>query len=110
MALLVLLIRGLLTGSGAYQDAVAAAKADPLVQQALGTPIDEGWMVTGQIETRDASGYADLAIPLSGPDGRAVLYATAERTGAGWQFDVLEVEISGSGEIIDLLTAARAPY
>jgi hypothetical protein len=94
---------GLMKSSDAYQDAVAAAKADPAVQQALGTPIEEGWFMSGSININGASGDADLSIPISGPNGTATIYVVAEKSAGQWTFSTLEVEIKTTNTRIDLI-------
>src|SRR5674536_104509 len=37
--------------SGGYQEALAKARANPAVVQALGTPIKDGFMPTGNVDT-----------------------------------------------------------
>lgn len=50
--------------SDAAKKSVLQAQTNPLVAQELGTPIVEGWMVSGSINTSTTSGDADLAVPL----------------------------------------------
>jgi hypothetical protein len=66
-ALIVTVVFGMLKSSDAYQGALARARADPAVVMALGSPIEEGWFVMGNINISGSSGEADLAIPVSGP-------------------------------------------
>ena len=107
LVLLVVLILsfvfGLMKSSGAYKDAVAKAKADSAVVEALGSPIEEGMLVSGSINTSGSSGDADLSIPISGPEGEATIFVTASKSAGQWTFSVLIVEIKGTEERIDLL-------
>ena len=97
------LIFSFMKSSGAYVEAVAQAKAHPDVQAALGTPIEEGWFVTGNVSIDGTSGDADLAIPISGPKGKAMIYVLAEKGGSEWAFSTLEVKIKSTGETIELV-------
>jgi hypothetical protein len=54
---------GVMKSSDAYKDAVAKARAHPAVQESIGTPIEEGLVVTGNIHVSGSSGNADLSIP-----------------------------------------------
>ena len=103
VTLLVSFVFGLMKNSGAYQEAVAAARADTAVVAALGTPIEEGFFVTGNIELNNTSGYADLAIPISGPRGEAVIYVVAKKSGGRWSYSTLEVALEEPGQWVDLL-------
>ena len=69
----------------------------------MGSPIKEGLLVAGNINIRGSSGEADLAIPISGPKGKAILYAVATKSAGKWTFRTLEVAMEASGERIDIL-------
>jgi hypothetical protein len=68
------LIFGLMRQTEVYQTALDEAQGAPQVIERLGTPIEDGFLVTGNIEVNPSSGYADLAIPIEGPDGRGVIH------------------------------------
>lgn len=93
----------MMKSSDAYRDAVAEARAYPPVQAAIGTPIEEGFFTTGNINVNGPSGHADLAIPVSGPGGKATIYAVATKSAGQWTFTTLIVEIEATRERIDLL-------
>lgn len=93
---------GILKKSGAYQQAVAAARADNDVIARLGTPIEEGFFVMGEIELTGDGGYANLSIPISGPNGAATIYAEADKSRGQWNFHTLEVMVQDTGEWIHL--------
>jgi hypothetical protein len=89
--------------SGVYVESLTRAHASPAVLQALGEPIEEGFLVFGSIHVNGPSGEADISIPISGPKGSGTLYAVATKSAGIWHFDLLQVEIKGSEERIDLL-------
>jgi len=101
-ALLITVVFGFIKSSDAYKEAVARAKAEPAVIQNLGSPIEEGLFVTGNINVSGASGRADLAIPISGPNGEATVYVEAVKSAGQWTFSKLIIEVKKSGERIDL--------
>lgn len=82
--------------------AVARAKADSRVTSALGTPITEGWYLSGNTNVNGASGNADLSIPISGPKGKGTMYAVATKSAGEWTYSKLIVKIDSTGETIDL--------
>jgi len=96
-------VMGLMKSSGAYKEGLARAKECPAVRAALGTPIKDGFFVTGNVNTGGTSGKADLAIPISGPKGKATLYILASKSAGQWSFSTLSVEVKGSSENINLL-------
>lgn len=102
-ALIVTFVFGIMKSSDVYKVALDAARSDQAVEMALGTPIEEGLLVMGNINVSGSSGEADLAIPISGPDDEATIYVVAEKSAGQWAFSILEVEIKTTGERIDLL-------
>jgi hypothetical protein len=103
------LIIGAIRGSDVAKEAVARAQSNPLVAQRLGTPISEGWFVLGSINVSGTSGNADLAVPLSGPKGKATVYVRARKAAGRWNYNFMQAAIEGSDERIDLLAKAEAP-
>ena len=103
---IVLIVFGAMKSSDAYKTAVARAKANPEVVAAIGTPIEEGMFVSGKTNVDGSSGEADLTIPISGPKGKAKIYAVATKRAGRWDYSTLEVEIDGRGERIDLTGGA----
>lgn len=55
------------------------------------------------ISFRFLPGHADLEIPISGPNGKATLYATARKSAGVWTFEVLQVEFAKDNERADLI-------
>jgi hypothetical protein len=94
----------ILKSSDVYKTAVARAKSNQRVVTALGTPIEEGMFVSGKTNVNGASGEADLGIPISGPKGKATIYAVATKSAGEWIFSKLVVKID-NGETIDLSKA-----
>jgi hypothetical protein len=96
---LVVFIFSLIKSSDAYQQPVAAAKASPEVKAALGEPVTENWYVMGKLKFVNDQGYANLQIPLSGPNGDATLYVIGTRTQGIWTYDKMVVHPNNGPEI-----------
>ncbi len=105
---IVMLVFGAMKSSDAYKSAVARAKASPEVVAALGTPIEEGLFVSGKVNVEGSSGEADLTIPISGPNGKAKVYAVATKRAGRWTYSTLEVAIDGRDELVILLGGTEA--
>ncbi len=101
--LIVTILFGMIKSSDVYRDALATARANPAVVQALGSPIEAGIFVMGSISVSGSSGQADLAIPISGPKGKGTIYAVASKFAGKWTFSKLVVEIKATKEIIELI-------
>ncbi len=97
-----LLVFGAMKSSDAYRIALARAKADPRVTEALGTPIEEGLFVSGNTSVSGALGKSNLAIPIHGPKGTATIYAVALKAEGKWEYAKLLVQIEKTGQSIDL--------
>lgn len=102
VAFLVLVIFGAMKQTDVYQTALARAKADQRVTNALGTPIEEGWFLSGNTKVSGSSGEADLTIPISGPKGKGTIYAVATKFAGEWTYSKLVVKIDSTGETLDL--------
>lgn len=103
VVVIVSVVFGIMKSSEVYQVAVDAARSNPAVEMALGTPIEERLLVMGNINVSGSSGEADLAIPIAGPESEGTIYAVAEKSAGKWAYSILEVEVKTTGERIDLL-------
>jgi hypothetical protein len=86
-----------------YKEALARAKADPAVIEALGSPIKDGFLMSGNTNVNGASGESNLAIPISGPKGKGTIYVSARKSLGEWNYSGLVVEIRQTHQRIDLL-------
>jgi hypothetical protein len=67
---ILVIVFGAMKSTDVYKETLARAKAVPAVVQALGTPIADGFLVSGNTNVNGASGESNLAIPISGPKGK----------------------------------------
>ena len=86
-----------------YKDALARAQVHPSVIEALGAPIEEGFLVSGNTNVNGASGEANLSIPISGPKGQGTLYVVATKSVGVWNYSSLILEVKKTKKRIDLL-------
>jgi hypothetical protein len=98
---------GAIKSSDIYQESLTKAKSNAAVVERLGEPIEAGWQISGKINVSGNSGNADVKIPISGPKKSGALYATAVKRQGRWIFSVLEVEIDGEPQRINLLTPSN---
>ena len=94
--------------SDVAKESLLRARANPLLVQKLGTPIEEGWLVSGSINVSTTSGDADLAVPISGSKGKGKIYVTAHKSAGAWSYTVMEAAIEGSDQRINLLSDVTA--
>ena len=96
--LMVTLLFGAMKKSEAYRVALETAQAHSEVQAALGTPVEDGLIFSGNINVTPTSGDADFAIPIKGPQAKGTLFAVASKSAGKWTFSTLEVQVSGTAE------------
>src|SRR5207302_9900023 len=105
---IVFFVFSILKSSDAYKIAVTRAKEDQRVVAVLGAPIQEGLVPSGKTNVNGPSGEADIAIPISGPKGKATIYAVGTKSAGKWTFSKLAVQVEGSDETIDLNESSSA--
>jgi hypothetical protein len=99
-AALVFFVFGAIKSSSVYTEAVRRAQSNPQVIARLGTPIEPGWWVSGNVNIHNDSGTAQITIPIHGPKTSATIHADAIEENNSWKFTRLVVE--GGGPPIDL--------
>ena len=106
---IVMIVFSAIKSTDPYKDAFARAKMHPAVIEALGSPIKEGFFVSGNTNVNGAAGEANLSIPISGPKGKGTIYVKAKKSLGRWSYSDLVVEIQKTGHRIDLLKGPAAP-
>ena len=105
----IFMVSRFMKSNGAYTGALSRAKSAPAVIESLGQPIMEGIWVMGSIRISGTSGSAQLAIPISGPKGKATIYVAASKALGEWNFAGLIVQVESSGKRIDLSERQTSP-
>jgi hypothetical protein len=95
-------IFGFIKSSDAYTGALARASSSEAVVSALGTPIKDGFFVTGNLNMSDAGGSAKLSIPVSGPKSGATIFVEATKRLGAWHYDHMIVQVDATRQRIDL--------
>jgi hypothetical protein len=81
-----------------YQEAMRRARCNIELVQALGEPVQDGYLPAGSMHT---TGQSQFVIALSGPRGDGRLFLNARRSGGQWDYPMLYVVTDGK-EAIDL--------
>ena len=102
IAAIVVIVFGAIKSTDAYKGARDQAQRDPRVIAALGTPIETGIWVAGNVNVDNNGGNADFTFPIHGPKGEAKVHAVATRDTSGWHYSLLTVA-PRNGPAIDLL-------
>jgi hypothetical protein len=98
-----LIVFSAMKSTDVYKDALARAQANSSVVEALGSPIKEGFLVSGNTNVNGAAGEANLSIPISGPKGKGTIYVAANKSLGRWNYSGLIVEITETHQRINLL-------
>src|SRR5438874_2133677 len=98
---------GIMKQSDAYKVALARAQTNRVVIEAIGSPISQTGIVSGNSNVNGPTGEANLSIPLSGPKGKATLYVEAKKSADLWMFQTMGVKIERTGERIHLNAPAH---
>src|SRR5271170_7074247 len=68
------LVEASFRNSAVYQEALARARQNSQVKDRVGAPLQPGRVLQGQLNTSGSSGTARMAIPVTGPRGKATIY------------------------------------
>ncbi len=99
----VLIVFSAVKSTDVYKDALARAKAHPAVVEVLGSPVTEGFLISGNTNVNGASGEANLSIPIAGPKGKGTIYVAARKSLGQWNYSGLVFEIAKTHQRINLL-------
>jgi hypothetical protein len=106
---ILVLIQFSLSRSGAYRSALELARHSALATAELGSPIEPGWFTSGNVTFAGNIGDAQLVIPVAGPRNHGTLFVVAHKQGMPWQFNSLQLAVSGHSGRLDLLQNSTVP-
>jgi hypothetical protein len=86
---LFILVESEMRSSEAYKLTMHTAQASPCVLNALGSPLETGYMLSGSISESSTEGSAQLDIPVKGPKGKGELDMEAKKFHGIWKLDSL---------------------
>jgi len=80
----VLGVFGIIRSSPVFADSLEVIQGDVRAQELLGTPIEAGWLVGGEISETGATGTAEISYPVSGSNGSGTAYVSAKKVEGEW--------------------------
>lgn len=89
------IVFGSIRSSQIYEMTLTELRQNERAIAILGEPIEDGLIPGGEISTTNASGYADLSIPVSGPNASGRAYVRGTRSLGAWSIDELVLEVDG---------------
>jgi hypothetical protein len=99
----------LLKNNPVYGQALDIVRGDRRAQQMLGTPIEAGWYIRGEISETGATGEADFSIPVSGPKGSGRIDVVAEKSRGEWTITLLQLVMDGTHERLLIIGEGAEP-
>jgi len=91
-----------LRSNPAFAAAMNLVSSSAEAKAALGQPIKAGLGARGTLQNSTASGYAILAVPVSGPSGKGTLHVVANRLGSDWDIEREVLQTGTPAQTIDL--------
>jgi hypothetical protein len=82
-----------LKNNDAYERGVAAALADPTVQQALGAPVTESWFINGTIESDAMTTRGAWVVRLRGANRSGTLRIAGLKRADLWGVAAMQLEV-----------------
>lgn len=105
VAFIVFVVFASMRSSAPYKDTMARATRDTRVIEALGAPVEPGWLVSGSINTQNRSGSCDLEIPLRGSKQKGSVHVVGTKEGGRWTYSRM-LFTPDTGDPVDLLASA----
>ena len=109
IASILFFVFSMMKSNEAYRHSLETARQNPAVVAALGEPIHEGWLVSGNFEESGGTGQAQFSIPVSGPKGSGTIYVEARKSAGQWNYSTMVLEVDASRQRLDLLQAPSDP-
>lgn len=99
----------LLKNHPAYRQALDIVQNDSRAQRMLGTPIEAGWLIGGEISETGSGGKADISIPVSGPKGSGRIDVVAQKNRGEWTITLLQLVMDGTHERLLIIGEGAEP-
>jgi hypothetical protein len=80
---------------GGYPEGLALLRADPAATAALGTPIRDGFFVTGEVASDGMDAHSSYVVRVRGPRGSGRLRIRGYRAGGAWRVTGMTLETAG---------------
>lgn len=90
-----------------YRQTVKTVRNNDKVVELLGSPVQPGLLVMGNINRGVAGITVNLSVPFIGPHGHATAFVVAQKEDKEWRFITLQVQCREGGGNVDLLVASE---
>ncbi|MCI5165641.1 MAG: hypothetical protein D3903_05980 [Candidatus Electrothrix sp. GM3_4] len=97
-------INGMIKSSEAFKISLATVQNNQEVIEAIGSPIESGFFVSGSFSTSGSSGEAELNYKIIGPNGEGITYVAAEKKIGEWNIFELVTYFEALDKRIDIIS------
>ena len=94
---------GLMKESNVYKMSFHAVQNNPEVIEIIGTPIESGFFIIGNISTGGAGGEANIQYTITGPKDEGEVYVYATKKQGKWTMHQLGVYIEANDKTISII-------
>lgn len=101
IAAIVSIVAGAMKSSDAYKQAMAKVSSNPAAIEALGTPIESGFLISGNVNVNNDSGAADIYVPVHGPKGKGKIHVVGAKESGVWHYSRMMLTLD-DGKTVDL--------
>ncbi len=91
-----------LKSNAPYTDSVTAVQSNAAAIEALGEPIEPGWMPSGNISVENNTGKVDFSIGVSGPKGTGTIKVIGTKANGVWTYQTWHLKVDGQEKVIPL--------
>lgn len=91
-----------LKNNAPYKDSIAAVQSHPAAIEALGEPIEPGWIPSGNISVENDTGKVDFSIGVSGPKGEGTIKVIGTKANGVWTYQTWHLKVDGQEKVIPL--------
>ena len=84
-----------------YQASIEAVQGNAAAAEALGSPIEPGFMPSGSFNFNNGEGNVDFSIPVSGPKGKGTIRVVGNKASgaSAWSYSTWELQVEGGDAI-----------
>ncbi|MCB1229414.1 MAG: hypothetical protein KDN19_04070 [Verrucomicrobiae bacterium] len=96
---------GMIKKSDPYSESLNRIQNSAAVTEALGSPVEPGFFVTGNISLENQNGSAQINYSVSGPKGKGHVNVIGDKQGGIWHYSQIQLTVGETGETINLTSS-----
>jgi hypothetical protein len=85
--------------SDLYKLSLEQIRSDQRVTELLGSPIESGWFISGELNNSSTTGHGELGYTISGPKAHAEVLVVGDKR-FDWKIGTLMVRVDGHSDLV----------